>query len=240
MPHRALNIDEVAKFLHLARRDVEMLVKRAEIPFDRQGERIVFRRSQVEGWASQRILGLQGSSLSAYHRSSSAQARATSSDQALMAGMIRPVWIDPALPSRTKPSVLRDMVALAEKTELVSDPKDLLASLEAREALCSTAMDGGVALLHPRHHEPFVLLDSFLVLGRAVQPVFAGAPDGKPTDFFFLICCQEDRLHLHTLARLCTMCHRTTLLENLRAAPGAEEMQDALVRSEEEVMRGLA
>lgn len=239
MPHHALNIDEVARCLHLTVRDVETLVKRGEIPFERQGDRVVFRQAQVEAWASQRILGLTDSGLSSYHRSSSAEARSLSSEQALMPEMTRPRWIEPALSSKTKPSVLRDMVALAERTELVSDPRDLLTSLEAREALCTTAMDGGVALLHPRHHEPYVFLESFIALGRTVQPVFAGAPDGKPTDLFFLVCCQEDRLHLHTLARLCTMCHRTAMLSRLRESPDPESMHAALVESEAEVIRGM-
>ena len=128
---------------------------------------------------------------------------------------------------------------MAGRTGLVVYPADLLKSLEERERLGSTALAGGVALLHPLHHEPYMFEDSFVLLARAVQPVPFGSPDGELTDLFFLICCQDERIHLHLLARLCTMCHRTDLLESLRQSPDATSMREALVASEEEAIRGL-
>jgi mannitol/fructose-specific phosphotransferase system IIA component (Ntr-type) len=105
--------------------------------------------------------------------------------------------VDSAMTSKTKASVLRDLVALAEKTGQLNDPKTLVDSLEAREELCSTAMPGGFALPHLRTQEPYLFETSFLVVGRPIQPIHFGAPDGEPTQLFFLICCQDDRLHLH-------------------------------------------
>jgi mannitol/fructose-specific phosphotransferase system IIA component (Ntr-type) len=111
-----------------------------------------------------------------------------------------------------------------------------LGSLEARETLCSTAVPGGLALLHPRHHQPYMFESSFLVLGRTVQDIPFGAPDGQHTTLFFLICCQDDRIHLHTLARLCLMAQKTHLLARLHAAPDAASLYDAIVTSEREVL----
>jgi mannitol/fructose-specific phosphotransferase system IIA component (Ntr-type) len=112
----------------------------------------------------------------------------------------------------------------------------LVVSLEAREALCSTGMPGGFALLHPRVPDPYLFESSFIVLGRAVQNIFFGAPDGNPTDLFFLICCQDDRLHLHTLARICLIAKKTAILEQLRQSPDASSMHAALLAAEEEAL----
>ena len=239
MPYRIFNLDEVAAYLHLARRDVETLVKRDEIPCERQGERMVFRKREIDGWASQRILRLSGSRLADYHRTSSAKAHHLSARTAIMAELISADRIAPELASRTKASLLRDMAALADRTGLVADPRDLLRSLEEREQLCSTALAGGLALLHPRHHDPYMFSDSFIVLGRAIQPIHCGSQDGAPTDLVFLICCQDDRLHLHTLARLCTMVNQTRVLAALRAAGDSAAMLAALVIAEDEVIRKL-
>lgn len=239
MPYRTLTVDEAAEYLHLPVRDLEVLVKRDEIPHEKQGERIVFRKRQIDAWASQRILGLSGNRLQEYHRKSTARHHDLSPEHALMPEFLTPARIAPDLASRTKPSVLRDMVALAERTELVCDPNDLLLSLQEREHLCSTALGSGVALLHPRHHEPYMFLDSFVVLGRVTQPVHAGAEDGTPTDLFFLVCCQDDRTHLHTLARLCTMIQNTTMLAGLRAAADSAEMLEAILKAEADVIRRL-
>jgi nitrogen PTS system EIIA component len=239
MPHRVLNLDQVAAYLHIHKRDLEVLVKRNEIPCERQGERVVFRRRELDAWASQRILRLSGERLTDFHRVASDSVRETSTRVPIMPRLLTADRIEPALTSRTKNSALRDMVALAEKTGLVSDPRDLLESLLEREALCSTALAGGLALLHTRHHDPYLFVESFIVLGRAVQPIHCGSQDGAPTDIFFLICTQDDRTHLRTLARLCTMSDRTAMLASLRLADSARTMLDAMLASEVEVMRGL-
>jgi mannitol/fructose-specific phosphotransferase system IIA component (Ntr-type) len=155
-----------------------------------------------------------------------------------MPEMIQPGYMEAAMAAKTKASALREMVALAERTGLVYEPRVLLASLEAREEICPTAVPGGLALLHPRHHQPYLFESSFIVLGRPVQEIHFGAPDGKPTDLFFLICCQDDRIHLHTLARLCLMAQKTELLSQLRAAPNATAMHDCILASEAEVLQG--
>lgn len=239
MPHRVLNVAEVAAYLHLTAPDVQRLMKDKEIPFEKQGDRIAFRRNEIDAWASQRILAFSNKRLVDYHTSSSARVQAASSRQAIMPQFISAQWIDPGLASRTRASVIRDMVALADKTQLVSDARELLQTIEERERLCSTALPGGFALLHPRHHDPYMFSESFMVLGRAVQPIHFNSPDGNPTDLFFLVCCQDDRIHLHVLARLCTMQQQTQLLATLRAAGTASEMLEVLIAAENEVTRHL-
>jgi len=157
---------------------------------------------------------------------------------ALMPGMLRPEFIAPALASKTKKSVLRDMVALADRTGLVTDVHELLTSVEEREALCSTALPGGLALLHARFHHQYRFDSSFMVVGRTIQDIHFGAPDGRPSRLFFLICCQEDRLHLHTLARLCLMAQKTDLIARLLDANDAQTMYDVLLESEQTVLYG--
>ena len=237
MPHRILQIGDVAAYLHLTVQDVERLVRRGEIPHERHGDRVVFRRGAIQAWASQRVIGFDDDDAGEFHTKSTAQALKVSQESALMPCLITSARIAAALPSRTRASVLADMVDLADATELVSSREDLLESLRAREELCSTAVAGGIALLHPRHHEAYAFTESFIVMGRTVQPIPFGAPDGKTTDLFFLICCQDDRLHLHTLSRLCVMLYRTEIAVELRSAETADEMYVRLVMAEDAVLR---
>jgi nitrogen PTS system EIIA component len=236
MPYRSFGIEEVARYLHLSRADLDRLVKDRDIPFERHGPRLVFRKAEVDAWASQRILGLQGPRLAEYHQKSSRGARQTAPNEAIMPEMIQAEFIQPALTAKTKASVLRQMVALAEKTGRVYDPQALLHGLEAREALCSTGVPGGLALLHSRDPEPYLIETPFLVLGRTIQQIPFGAPDGRSTDLFFLIGCPEARPHLHTLARLCLMAQKTDLLVNLRQAADAAAMYDCLLAAEKVVL----
>jgi len=239
MGFRQLTVAQAAARLHLAVEEVERLVKYQEIPFVRRGDEPVFVRRELDAWASQRLLGMQASRLEDVHRAATRARVSPEGNDRLVPQLFRADWIDPALPSRTKPSVLRDLVRLAASTNLLYDDAALLRGVEDREALCSTAIDQGVAFLHARYHDAQICGDSFVVLGRTQGPIFAGAADGQTTDLFFLLCCQDDVLHLHALARLCAMAHGTPLLVELRQAGNAEEMLAALARNEERILHAL-
>lgn len=236
MLFRLFNVEAVADYLNLTPADIEQRVKDREIPFERRGSRLIFRKGDIDEWASRRILGFSGDRLAAYHEKSTRHTRPLLPHETILPEMLIAGAVDSAMTSKTKASVLRDLVALAEKTGQLNDPKTLVDSLEAREALCSTAMPGGFAVPHLRTQEPYLFETSFLVVGRPVQEIHFGAPDGKPTQLFFLICCQDDRLHLHTLARLCLLATKTKVLEQLYDAPDAEAMRAALIIAEQEIL----
>jgi PTS system nitrogen regulatory IIA component len=241
MGFRQLSIPQAAARLHVPAAEVERLVKYREIPFVLRGDEPVFVRRDLDAWASQRLLESNGGHAVAVHRASTRnrQAAVATGHERLVPRLFRAAWIAPALQSRTKPSVLRDMVTLAATTNLLYDDAALLHGLEEREALCSTAIDQGVAFLHSRYHDPHLCGDSFVVLGRLARPIFAGAADGRATDLFFLVCCSDDALHLHVLARLCALAHSTPVLTELRQAATAAEMLAVLVRSEDALLAAL-
>ena len=238
MPFRLLDLEAAANYLHLTPADIEQRVKNCEIPFEKRGDRIVFRKAEIDAWASQQILGSTGQQLADYHQETTRFTRKILPHEAMLPAMLEAGAVASAMSSKTRASVLRDLVALAEKTGQVNDAKALLASLEAREELCSTAVPGGFALPHPRSHDPYLFETSFMVVGRPIQEIHFGAPDGQPTHLFFLICCQDDRLHLHTLARLCLIAQKSNLLGQLRDAPDAQTMRDALIAAEQEILAG--
>jgi nitrogen PTS system EIIA component len=236
MPYRTFGIDEVARYLHLSRADVERLVKDQDIPFEKHGGRLVFRKVEIDAWASPRILGLEGRPLAEYHQQTSKDTREIVPGEAIMPERVRPEFMEPALPAKTKASVLREMAAVAERTGRVCDPQALLKSLQAREELCSTGIPGGLALLHTRNPEPYLFEAPFIALGRTIQQIPFGAPDGQPTNLFFLIASADERMHLHTLARLCLMAQKTDLLADLRQVPDAGAMCDCILAAEQTVL----
>lgn len=232
MPHTVMSLEEAADFLHLDPTDVRALAVRNEIPCETQGERLVFRRGRLKTWASQRILGLQGKNLADYHRRGKPRHHDTSPEAAIITDLTDPEFMEPALQGRSKAAVLRAMTGLAERTGYLYDPDDLLEGLRQREELCSTGIEGGAAILHPRNHDPYMFEDSFICVGRTVAAIPFGAPDGGKTDIFFLVCCQDDRSHLHVLARLCLLSHGTRLLDDLRAAARGRDMYGVLKAAE--------
>ena len=239
MPHRILSLQQAARHIRVPERELFHLVQRDEIPYIQHGDDVVFEHRVLDDWAQRRILGLPNRALSEHHRQETVGRAGKNADDALVERHMRPEWIEPGLTSRTRPGVIRDMVALAVSTGLLYDDAAFQRELEAREEAGSTAIGGGAAFLHARYHDPFYAADSFVVLGKTIQHIFFGAQDGAQTDLFFLICCMDDALHLHTLARLCMMAHGTSLLPDLRAATTAEEMHHTLVIAERELLKTL-
>ncbi len=237
MPFRVFNLAEAAEFLHLPEETVAELARRGELPCEKQGGRLVFRHNAMDEWASRRLLESSAESLVDFHRRTTAKYHDLSDAAAIIPALIQPDWIAPGMTCRTKSSVLRQMVELADRTGRLCYRDELLESLIEREKLCSTALSGGLALLHPRNHEPYMFEDSFIVVGKTIAQVPFGSPDRSTTDIFFLICCQDDRIHLHVLARLCMMCHQTSLLLEMRGTDDPGELHRRLVASEEQVIR---
>jgi len=239
MPHTILTFQQAARHIRIPERELFHLVQRQEIPFLRRGDDIVFEHCQLDEWAQRRILGQPTQSLTEQHREATTERTRKASDDVLVERLFRPEWINPALSSRTKPGVIRDMVDLAVSTGLLYDDAALYREIEERESVSSTAIGGGAAFLHARYHDPYQSSDSFVVFGKTVQHIFFGAQDGEQTDLFFLICCTDDALHLHTLARLCLLAHGTMLLSDLRAATTADEMYQILRQSERDLLKTL-
>ena len=142
--------------------------------------------------------------------------------------------IDLAVQAKAKAGILRDMTDLADKGGKVYDVDGLFKELVAREEAASTAIGEGVALLHPRFHDPYMFESSFIAYGRSERPLFFGAANGEGTRHFLLICSTDHRQHLHILARLAMLAHGTNLSERLDAATSPEEAVAAVRECEME------
>ncbi len=236
MPQRMMNSEQVARYLHVDAMQISRWVRQGEIPFEQDASHPVFRRRDIDAWASQRILGMREKPLASYHRDTARRSRQADEELFSVGRLLTPERTVFPLRSRTKAAVLHDLTAVAEREGILYDPADLVRSLEAREALCSTGLAGGVAIVHPRNHDPYIASESFLILARAAHPVCFGAPDGKPTDIFFLLVATDDRHHLQALARLCLMMLKTRLLADLRAAESAAELYRLTVQAEQELL----
>ena len=127
------------------------------------------------------------------------------------------------------------MTQLAADTGLLWDPVKMAEAVRAREDMHSTALDNGVALLHPRRPMPTILAEAVLALGVAPCGIPFGS-GGSLTDIFFLICSTSDHEHLRILARLSRIINDQELLSAIRAADGATDVHQ-LVADREAVIR---
>jgi len=230
MPHEAMNVEQVAKYLKLTVKEVVKLASRGRLPARKVSGKFQFRKGQVDHWVEEQMPELSRRRLAQIERGVTAH-HGLDHEATIVTDMVPPGGIVAALPAKTRDSAIRLLVAAAEGDELVYDASDLVAKIREREELCSTAVHPGVALPHPRQPLPYDIASSFVIVGRTSSGIPYGSPDGGLTRLFLLICCKDDRTHLHVLARVSRMLDQTTI-DRLMEAPEADDMREILLRRE--------
>jgi len=227
------DIDSLAAYLHLTPDKVRRMADRDRLPGRKIGGTWRFSEAEIHHWLEDSIGASDDTELARVEgvlKRSVPGAEEISISAALpMEAMAVP------LNARTRTSVIRKMVQLAAATGWLWDPDKMAEAVSARETLHSTALDNGVALLHPRRPQPNILAQPFLAFGRTQRGIAFGDTRGRLTDMYFLILSTDDRGHLRTLARLSRLIGDLTLLEVIRTAgPSAADVHHAISTYESE------
>jgi PTS system nitrogen regulatory IIA component len=132
------------------------------------------------------------------------------------------------LSATTKTDVIQELASFVTKHHHGLSEAEAARVLTEREQRGSTAVGDGLAIPHATHPD---LRDHVIAcLGRSRKGVDFGAPDGKPTHFFFVIIAPENMSgsHLKALARISRLFKRAGLRQRLADARTAQEMYDVL------------
>lgn len=234
MPEEVFDIASLAKYLHLSPQQVEKLVKRDEIPSRVVGGKTIFSRAEVHQWMESRMGLLDDAELAAVEERLHEE---HDEDQSVaIARLLSEDTMAVPLVAKTRNSVMKSMADLGVNAGLLWDGDKMVDAIKAREDLQSTAMDNGVAILHPRRPQANILAEGFLALGITGQ----GIPFGGSrhlTDVFWLVCSIDDRSHLQTLARISRLLVNETFLDDLRACGGPTDAYACVAGYEEKLFQ---
>lgn len=230
-----LDIDQLAAYLHLTPQQVVKLAEREHLPGRKISGQWRFSEAEVHVWLEKRI-GASGDpdELAQVQRVVDRWSD-SHSDFVRLGELLNTSAIEIPLQARTNGSVIRRIVGLAEQTGLLWDAPRMIEAVQAREELHPTALDCGVALLHPRRPQSSILAEPMLALGVTSQPLPFGNQNGLMTDVFFLICSTDDKVHLQVLAKLSRLISGTKFLDELRLVANAAEAHALLIQFEEEL-----
>ncbi len=234
MPEEDFDLDSLAAYLHLAPAQVARLADRAKLPGRKVAGQWRFSPAEIHHWLETRI-GL--SDEEDLDRIDSLLDRAAPDDEPeLRLGDVLPEEaIEIPLSARSPGKVITAMTEVAARTGWLWDPPQMADAVRSREEMHPTALENGVALLHPRRPMPSILGQAFVAFGRAVQGVPFGGSRGVLTDLFFLILSVDDRGHLRTLARLTRLLNEPEFLTALREAPDAKGVREEVAKFEAEI-----
>ncbi len=234
MAPKDFDIDTLAAYLHLTPQQVMRMADRDRLPGRKIAGAWRFSEAEIHHWLEEQIgLSDDGELL-----------KVENVLDRHVGGGVEKITISDLLPieaiavplqARTRGSVIQKMADLAAQTGLLWDPDKMVQVLRDRENLHPTALDIGVALLHPRRPMTNILGEPLLALGRTYQGIPFGGASGGMTDIYFLICSTDDRGHLRTLARLSRLLSDTSFLEGIRQADDAVATREWIVQREAEL-----
>jgi PTS system nitrogen regulatory IIA component len=237
MASRDFDVDSLAAYLHLSPQQVARMADRGKLPGRKISGQWRFAEAEVHHWLEDRI-GLSDEGELVQMENVLDRRRGEQAEVVSLAKMLPLDAIAVPLQARTRGSVIGEMAQLAARTGLLWDPERMAEAVRERESLHPTALDIGVALLHPRRPMPNILAEPFLALGRTYQGVPFGGVRGGLTDLFFLILSTDDRGHLRTLARLSRLLGDSTTLDGLRCCENPASTRDWIALREAELFGG--
>ena len=224
-----LDVPKLAEYLHLTPDQVKKMAVRGRLPGRRVGGQWRFSEAEIHHWLEEQIGVSDADELVKVQRVLN---RATGQHVERPLGELCSIETT-AIPlnARTRSSVIRSMSELAAQSGLMWDAPAMAEAVKAREKMHPTALDCGVALLHPRRPQTSILADSVVAL--AVCPSAIPFSDtGHLTDIFFLICSYDDASHLRILAKLSRMVADGELLPNLRGSESPTQAHHYLCQAE--------
>lgn len=233
MAEKDFTVESLAAYMRIDPAKIAKLASRGKLPARRVGGELRFSGADIHHWLEDRIgvsddaeleemegvLDREGDEIESLHLET-------------LAEMMPVEAISIPLNAKTKSSVITAMVETAGQTGWLWDPQKMAEAIRNREDLHPTALEGGVALLHPRRPMSSILGHAFVSLGITPRGVPFGGSRGMLTDIFFLICSTDDRGHLRTLARLSRVINESEFMAELRACEDAASAHRLIVERE--------
>ncbi len=235
MADEDFGVESLAAYLHVSPAQVLKLAERGKLPGRKVAGQWRFAPAEVHHWLEERI-GLSSDEElekmeTVLRRAAGEEASTTVSITELMP--IEAIAVP--LEARTRGSVITSLVDVAAATGWLWDVGKMAEAVRAREDMLPTALENGVALLHPRRPLSNILDRPFVALGRTSRGLPFGAPRGALTDLYFLVCSTDDSGHLRILARLSRLISDEQLLQALREAEDAQTVRQVIADREEQL-----
>lgn len=127
-----------------------------------------------------------------------------------------------------KADVLAQLVAPLEMDGLVTDAKEYVTRLLARERMVSTAIGHGLAIPHLREQEEMKEASPFIVIGICREGTDFNSLDGRKTFVFAMPCAGSEMEHLRLLAKISLVFRNPGVLKQMTEAPTKKAVMEIL------------
>lgn len=218
-----LTVRDAAGYLGVTERQVRQWIEHRGLPAQRADERLLLNALEVWEWATE-------NGISASRKLLEDASHAPDSVPTLVAAL-KAGGIHYDVPGEDRASLLHEVVA---RLPLAPDvDRDFVFNvLEAREAMGSTGIGGGIAIPHVRNPIVLGVDEAHVMLCLLRNAVDFNAIDGQPVHALFVVVSPSVPVHLKILARLGLVLRDAQLADALQRRAGADEIIRLVGRAE--------
>jgi nitrogen PTS system EIIA component len=214
-----LTLREATTYLGVSEDQVRRWIKTRGLPAHKVNERYMLNAIELWEWATENGVAVSRDLLE--------KERGAPESVPPLAEMLAAGGIHHDVGGEDRAAVLREVVARLPLPE-GTDREFVIAVLEAREAMGSTGIGGGIAIPHVRNPLLLGAGEPRVMLCLLRHPIDFDAVDGRPVDALFTVVSATVPAHLRILARLGYALHDEALRGALRAHAPAERILECV------------
>lgn len=229
MSNEDFDIASLAEFLHITPAEARKMAERGRVPGKKIGGQWKFFHEEIHSWFENRIGVSDERELAEVEKVLEIQSTKRIVESFHIPDMMPQELVFVPLLARTKPKVINLLCDSVAVTGALWDPEKMGDAIRKREDLHPTALENGVAMLHPRRPMTNIIGEAFLAIGMTSSGIAFGGPRGTLTDIFFLIGSTDEAVHLRVLARLSRLIREVDFLDTLRSTENSSEAHSCIV-----------
>jgi len=223
-----LTLQEVADYLKIVPKTVSRMIQRNEIPCMKVVGQWRFKKSVIDMWLNSKM------NFSEEHQF--AQLMDMNDTALQLSRLISPSFMCLDLQSTGVKDTLWELTEPLEKRGLVTERKELVIQLLAREQMVTTAFGEGTAFPHLRDVKQVPPSSPPIILGISKGGLDFGNLHSDLTHIFFLLLVPHEATHLRILSRLAKFSQKEGIKERLLAATNSDEISRLLLEDDYESM----
>jgi len=223
-----LTLQEVADYLKIVPKTVTRMIGRNEIPCMKVAGQWRFKRSVIDMWLNSKM------NFSEEHQF--AQLMDVPGTVLQLSRLILRPYMLLDLKSSSVEETLWELTAPLQEQGLVSDRRELIQQLMAREEMVTTSFAQGTAFPHLRDVKQVPQGFPPIIMGISRKGITYGNLHGETTHIFFLLLAPNETTHLRILSRLARFSQKEGMKETLLAAATPSEVSRLLLEDDYESM----
>ncbi|MFH1778141.1 MAG: PTS sugar transporter subunit IIA [Candidatus Omnitrophota bacterium] len=218
-----LTTQELSKYLKLNQKTILRMAQSGELPGFKIANQWRFYLSALDEYLQNKI---GKSSTDDFSKLVSA------SDLMSLSRLVEQPYINMALKSETRDSLLYELTNIAQASGITSSSEEVFKQLQKREAMLSTAVGNGIAIPHPRNPSDELFNRPGVIIARSIKGIEFLSPDQKKVHLFFMVCAPDVILHLRLLSKIAKLLKGKHVFKKFMTATSKDEIIKILLEHE--------